>query len=247
MKIVDFYKIAKLNKIDSPEQYQQKLLVLAIPEKAAPSAESNYRVLLKKYELETLEIQGKKFLLVDKSSSDISAIEFDLQTIEDVEVLDDNDYLSLVKSTKKANEGKSLGTCSFCGKKLTTSSSAVKSMGPVCEHKAMQLEMGSKSLDSYSNFKPLGSMSLKKGDSVVLKTKEGIGFYEFVTQKENSLILIDRKKLFVDAQVSPTKAVAANVLSMPITSIEGVCRPDKESLKGVGPIEQWWNELSEEE
>ena len=243
MKLVSFYKVAKLNKIDSPEKYQNKLLVLASSDDASLRVESNYQVLSTNYKLEEVRSGGKKYLLVDTKSSDISDIEKDLQTIEDVEILDDNHFLNLKRDQKKENDKKYLGTCSFCGKKLTTESSMFKSMGPVCEHKAMQLDSGEIPIESYSKFKPLGAMKLKKGDSVVLKTKEETGFYEYITQKEGKLVLIDRKKMFVESKKSPTQAVHLSTKTIPVEEVLGVCSPSDSSDKKTGPWQEWLDDI----
>jgi hypothetical protein len=233
--------------MDTPERFSSKLLVFASNEESTPRAESNYRVLKNKHKLEEVSFGEKKFLIVDEKSNNIKSIEEDLQTIEDLDILDDTDYLKALKEQKEKTEKKSLGTCSFCGKKLTTETSLVSSMGPVCEHKAMQIEMGFIPVESYSNFKPFGAMNLKRGDSVVLKTDKNVGFYEFVGQEKGKVNLIDRKKLFVESQrKSPVLALEESLCVVPLEDIRGVCSPSDSQEKKTGPWQDWWSEISKE-
>ena len=248
MMLVSFLKIARINKIDNAESYSKKMLVFACAEDATPRAQSNYRVLKQKYNLQEEIFQGNKYLLVNDDSDSLSSIRKDLETIENVDILDDEDFLSLKKEQKeiKLSLSKNLGQCSFCGKSLTQESSLISSMGPVCEHRARQIEDGEISLSSYSQYKPLGAVSLKKGDSLVLKTDKGVGFYEFLQQEKDSLVLINRNILssLNKQKQSSVESLNKSIEIIPLVNILGVCSPDNTTEKKKSLWDLWTEENS---
>lgn len=242
MKLVSFLKIARINKLNNAESFSDKLLVFACAESSNPRAESNYRVLLKKYNLQEESFEGNKYLLVNDSSDNIASIEKDLDTIENVDILDDEDFLSLKREQKQERQAvlKSLGQCSFCGKTLTQESSLISSMGPVCEHRARQIEEDKVPLSNYSQFKPLGAVSLKKGDSVILKTSQGVGFYEYVHQDQDKLVLIDRKKMnTLNKTQGPIEALNGSTELVPLVDVLGVCSPGNTAEKKKSLWDLW--------
>lgn len=188
---MNLIKWSKIQKIIAPELniLGSKLFVMSMNEHSNDVQKSNYRVLLKKYNLEEHDLGDKKILLVDQSFKSLEALSKDLKTIMEVEVLDEVDYKKTVEIQKKNFTHK----CSLCSKSLENEQSLISSMGPICEQKARSLEENPEFIVSYDNkIKPLEQKNPQKGQSLILKDREKLSFVEIVSNANEELEVLDR-------------------------------------------------------
>lgn len=233
MKLISWSKISKVI-APSLNLSGSKMFVMSLNEYSNSMQKSNYQVLKAKYsDLEEQTYFNKQILIIDEKSPQIKDLSKDLSTIGDVDVLDEVHYKKELVKVKQ----KGIGRCSLCNKELNDEDSLKNSMGPICEHKARQVEEDIVPLESFeSKLKPLEVKKPQVGQTLVIKDQEGgFKFVEIVTQNGNDLEMVDRKKLrkLLNQGKTPQEAFSESYLVMKEGELIGAASlSDKEENKG---------------